>query len=79
MDLFRSGGTQPKPAAVWIHSGALIQGSRKLAPEALVLRSLLDAGFNEISIDYRLAPETKLPGHHRCRAGRVPLDTGAFR
>jgi acetyl esterase/lipase len=27
-----------------------------------VLRSLLDVGFTVVSIDYRLAPETKLPG-----------------
>jgi acetyl esterase/lipase len=50
-----------KPAAVWIHGGALILGSRRLPPNAPVLRSLLDAGFTVISIDYRLAPESKLP------------------
>jgi len=50
-----------KPVAVWIHGGALILGSRKLPPEAMVLRSLLAAGFRVVSIDYRLAPETKLP------------------
>jgi acetyl esterase/lipase len=49
------------PAAVWIHGGALIAGSRKLASDSPALRSLLDAGFRVISIDYRLAPETKLP------------------
>jgi acetyl esterase/lipase len=51
-----------KPVAVWIHGGALISGSRRLAPDSRLLRSLLDAGFVVVSIDYRLAPETKLPG-----------------
>jgi acetyl esterase/lipase len=50
-----------KPAVVWIHGGALIFGSRKFSPNARVLRSMLEAGFIVISIDYRLAPETKLP------------------
>lgn len=50
-----------KPAAVWIHGGALIMGSRRLSPGHRVLQSLLDAGFTVISIDYRLSPETKLP------------------
>ena len=39
-----------------------ISGSRRLAPNSRVLQSLLDKGFVVISIDYRLAPETKLPG-----------------
>lgn len=50
-----------KPVVVWIHGGALITGSRKLSPTSRVLRPLLDAGFVVVSIDYRLAPETKLP------------------
>jgi acetyl esterase/lipase len=61
-DLFGVPASGRKPVAVWIHGGALISGSRRLAPTARVLRSLLDKGFAVISIDYRLAPETKLPG-----------------
>ncbi|MGH9629509.1 MAG: alpha/beta hydrolase, partial [Bryobacteraceae bacterium] len=38
-----------------------ISGSRKLSPNSRLLRSLTDAGFAVISIDYRLAPETRLP------------------
>jgi acetyl esterase/lipase len=61
-DVYGAGSSASKPLAVWIHGGALIMGSRKLSPDAPVLRSLLEAGFTVISIDYRLAPETKLPG-----------------
>lgn len=49
------------PVILWIHGGALIGGGR--GQMRTVLRSLLhDAGFTQISIDYRLAPETKLAG-----------------
>jgi acetyl esterase/lipase len=60
-DVFGSPATGRKPVATWIHGGALIMGSRRLGPNARVLKALLDAGFAVVSIDYRLAPETKLP------------------
>jgi acetyl esterase/lipase len=60
-DVFGASAAEKKPVAVWIHGGALIMGSRRLSPTSRVLRSLLDAGFAVVSIDYRLAPETKLP------------------
>ncbi len=46
---------------VWIHGGALIAGSRKWLDGRLTAE-LLKAGFVVVSIDYRLAPETKLAG-----------------
>jgi acetyl esterase/lipase len=50
----------PKPVIVWIHGGALIMGNRKqVRPHHI--DAYLQAGFAVASIDYRLAPETKLP------------------
>jgi len=49
-----------KPTLVWIHGGALIMGTRsRIVPEHI--DRYLSAGFVVVSIDYRLAPETKLP------------------
>src|SRR5262245_47922954 len=45
---------------VWIHGGALIMGSR-FGIDRTLLRALIEAGYVVVSIDYRLAPETKLP------------------
>ena len=53
-------GPARSPVIVWIHGGALIMGSRKhIHPEQL--DRYLECGYALISIDYRLAPETKLP------------------
>jgi acetyl esterase/lipase len=49
-----------KPVVVTIHGGALIVGSRSGIRREL-FDPLLDRGFVIVSIDYRLAPETKLP------------------
>jgi acetyl esterase/lipase len=57
--MVRSGS---RPVAMWIHGGALIMGSRRLSKNSQILVALLNAGFTVISIDYRLAPETKLAG-----------------
>jgi acetyl esterase/lipase len=48
------------PAIIWIHGGALISGNRGgIREEQLELYHR--SGYAVISIDYRLAPETKLP------------------
>ena len=46
------------PVILYIHSGALIFGTRKWLPIEQV-EVYKNAGFSVISIDYRLAPETK--------------------
>lgn len=53
--------TPPSTALVFIHGGALINGSRA-GIRIWELAHYLAAGYTVISIDYRLAPETKLPG-----------------
>ena len=53
-------GGAPAPVIVYIHGGCLIYGSRKgIIPGQLEL--YLEAGYAVVSIDYRLAPESKLP------------------
>jgi acetyl esterase/lipase len=52
-------GKGPYPAIVFIHGGALIMGSRGWI-EPIQRESYLGDGLAVVSIDYRLAPETKL-------------------
>jgi acetyl esterase/lipase len=59
-DVYRAGDERPRPVIVWIHGGALMMGHRGWIDER-VKSGLLDAGYALVSIDYRLAPETKLP------------------
>lgn len=59
-DLYkRSDAKSLLPVIIWIHGGALIWGSRNDLPLEQ-LEFYLNAGYAVISIDYRLAPETKL-------------------
>lgn len=59
-DVHRKPGKEVRPGIIWIHGGALIFGSRTSIPDKQ-LTLYLNAGYTVIGIDYRLAPETKLP------------------
>src|SRR5262249_52265175 len=59
-DVYRPAGSGLRPIVVWVHPGALIMGSRAMLPNDELDR-FLRAGFVVVPIDYRLAPETKLP------------------
>jgi acetyl esterase/lipase len=59
-DVYAAADDVVRPVIVWIHGGALILGSREwIHPGQLDLYH--SAGYTLVSIDYRLAPETKLP------------------
>ncbi|WP_313640731.1 alpha/beta hydrolase [Paenibacillus sp.] len=55
-----STGRANSPALVYFHGGGLITGSRKEMTEAKACL-FTSAGIAVLSVDYRLAPETKLP------------------
>jgi acetyl esterase/lipase len=59
-DVYAPSDGVPRPVVVSIHGGALIMGDRGGIDRRLWAK-LLKAGYAIISIDYRLAPETKLP------------------
>ena len=59
-DVVRAGDDKIRPVVIYIHGGALIMGSRTNIVGG-VKELMLDAGYVIVSIDYRLAPETKLP------------------
>jgi acetyl esterase/lipase len=61
VDVYRPPGDRvPAPVIVYIHGGALIHGSRKHINQKQ-LEQYLAAGYVVASIDYRLAPESRLP------------------
>jgi acetyl esterase/lipase len=59
-DVFRPADQQPRPVILWLHGGAFIWGSRARIREEQLARYIQE-GFVVVAIDYRLAPETKLP------------------
>src|SRR5215472_80091 len=59
-DVYRPAGAGTTPAILWIHGGALIMGMRH-SIRRWQLHRYLDHGYTVVTIDYRLAPETKLP------------------
>ena len=60
LDLIRRDSGVAQPVVVWIHGGALINGNRK-GVNGRIRTMLLQRGYAIASIDYRLAPEPKLP------------------
>lgn len=52
---------QNAPVVIYIHGGGLLWGTREEISEEMI-QLYTQNGFTLISIDYRLAPETKLPG-----------------
>jgi|GEM_PF-4291102 len=59
LDLYLLAGQTLRPAVVFIHGGGFILGNRTSFPDPL-RDALLVAGYNIVSIDHRLAPESKL-------------------
>lgn len=59
-DVYKFADVEKRPVIIWIHSGALIFGSRNNLKEYQVMK-YLQAGYIVVAIDHRLAPETKLP------------------
>lgn len=59
-DVHRPADSELRPVVVWIHGGALINGHRAGLGDR-VKDMLLGAGYVIVSIDYRLAPETRMP------------------
>jgi acetyl esterase/lipase len=59
-DVYRAEDAAVRPVVVWLHGGALIVGSRASVPASL-LNLCRREGYALVSVDYRLAPEVKLP------------------
>lgn len=59
-DVHRADQGGPRPVVLSIHGGALMAGHRQ-AIDGRLQTLLLEAGHAIVSIDYRLAPETRLP------------------
>jgi len=59
-DVYRAEDEKVRPIVVWIHGGALIMGSRTSVPSDL-LNLCRTEGYALVSLDYRLAPEVKIP------------------
>ena len=59
-DVYRTPDDIVRPALLWLHGGALIMGNRQ-GLDPVQADKYLHAGYTVIAIDYRLAPQAKLP------------------
>ena len=61
-DVFRPTDDKVRPVIIFIHGGALMMGGRGQSTKpGSLFDALLKAGYAVVSIDYRLAPQVKLP------------------
>jgi len=60
-DVHRPNDEAIRPVIVWIHGGALMMGNRQ-SVSGEIMKLAKEKGYAIVSIDYRLAPETELPG-----------------
>ena len=60
VDVHRDATLEVRPVLVWIHGGALLMGSRSHVPGDLI-QLCREEKIALVSIDYRLAPQVKLP------------------
>lgn len=60
-DVYSFRDDKRRPVVVWLHGGALINGNREGPPKWLA-ECCRESGYVLVSLDYRLAPETQLPG-----------------
>jgi len=60
-EVTRAQDDQQRQVVVWIHGGAMMKGDRFDQWKKEFPSMMLDAGYIIVSIDYRLAPESKLP------------------
>src|SRR4051794_5351959 len=61
-DVYRTDGDGVRPVVMYVHGGALMAGEREAENPPGIRAAVCRAGYVVVSIDYRLAPETKLPG-----------------
>ena len=60
-DIIHGAGGSPHPAILYIHGGGLMMVSRRAMPPRWELERFTATGYTVVTIDYRLAPATKLP------------------
>mgnify|MGYP002525855684 FL=1 len=61
MRIYTPEGSGPFPVLVWFHGGGWVLGDLEIA-DGVSRHLTVGAGCVVVSVDYRLAPETKFPG-----------------